>query len=49
MNAFIKDEHLDYKYNLIDMKNIDCETFIKLDTPDALVLSILCDFKDKST
>ena len=48
MSAFIKDENLDYKYNLIDMKQIDCETFIKLDTPDALVLAILCDFKGKN-
>ena len=29
------------------MHNIDCETLIKLDNPDALVLSILCDFKGK--
>jgi flagellar biosynthesis/type III secretory pathway protein FliH len=30
------------------MKNIDCEKFIKMDTPDSLVLAILCDFKDKN-
>ena len=29
------------------MHTIDCEELIKLDTPDALVLSILCDFKGR--
>ena len=47
MNNYIKDFDFTYKYNIIDVKNIDCETFIKMDTPESLVLSILCDFKDK--
>ena len=47
MPDFIKDIDFTYKYNIIDMKNIDCEEFIKIDTPDSLVLAILCDFKDK--
>ena len=38
---------INYRYNMIDMHTIDCEKFIKMDTPDALVLSVLCDFKDK--
>jgi predicted transposase YdaD len=29
------------------MHKIDCQKFLKMDTPDALVLAILCDFKDR--
>jgi len=29
------------------MHTIDCEKFLKMDTPDALVLAILCDFKGR--
>ena len=47
MKDYLKDITIDFKYNIIDMHNIDCEEFIKLDNPDALVLSILCDFKGK--
>ena len=47
MSDGIKGESIDHKYNLIDMHTIDCEKFIEMDTPDALVLSVLCDFKDK--
>ncbi len=47
MDDYIKEQSLDYTYTIIDMHNIDCEELIKLDTPDALVLSILCDFKGK--
>jgi predicted transposase/invertase (TIGR01784 family) len=48
MDNFIKDIDVSFKYNIINMKDIDCEKFIKQDTPDALVLSILCDFKNKN-
>jgi len=47
MKSEVKDVDLNYKYNLIDMHTINCEDFIKIDTPDSLVLSVLCDFKDK--
>ncbi len=47
MKDGIKGESIDYKYHLIDMHTIDCEKFIQMDTPDALVLSVLCDFKGK--
>jgi predicted transposase YdaD len=47
MKGAIHDAFLKYTYTIVDMHHIDCEEFIKLDTPDALVLSILCDFKDK--
>jgi len=44
----IKDNLVDYSYNLIDMKSLDCEYFLNQNKPDALVLAILCDFKDKT-
>ncbi len=43
----IEEENRFFSYNLIDMHKIDCEKFLSMDTPDALVLSILCDFKGK--
>jgi hypothetical protein len=43
----IKEDHLQYHYTIIDMHTIDCDELIALDTPDALVLSILCDFKGR--
>ncbi len=36
---------LDYRYRLIDMHLLDCERFMEADTPDALVMAILCDFR----
>ena len=47
MKDEIKEENLHYRFKIIDMHKIDCEKFIKMDTPDALVLSILCDFKGR--
>ncbi len=37
-----------YHYELIDMRTIDCALLLGEDTPDALVLAILCDFKGRS-
>lgn len=48
MPSSIQESSLDYSYQLIDMYQIDCESLIQLDTPDSLVLSVLCDFKDKN-
>ncbi len=49
--CYIKDSleksGMSYHYTLIDMHTIDCEKFLNMDTPDALVLSILCDFKER--
>jgi len=47
MKNELLEKNLHFRYNLIDMHDIDCEEFLKMDTPDALVLSILCDFKGK--
>jgi len=43
----IKQDLIDYKYNFIDIKTIDCDLLLNKNTPEALVLAILCDFKDK--
>ncbi len=48
MKNSLIDDNINFSYNIIDMHNIDCEEFIKMDTPDALVLSILYDFKNRS-
>ncbi len=39
--------NMNYTYNIVDMHKIDCQRLLKLDSPDALVLAILCDFKNK--
>ncbi|WP_456480060.1 hypothetical protein [Nautilia sp.] len=48
LKNFIVDEKLDYSYNLIDMKKVDCNVFLGKNTPEDIVLAILCDFKDKN-
>jgi len=45
-NSLTKDD-LHYRYAIIDMHTIDCETLLMSDDPSALVLTILCDFKDR--
>ena len=37
-----------YKYNFIDRKTIDCNLLLSQNNPEALVLAILCDFKNKN-
>lgn len=34
-----------YRYQVLDMRTIDCQQLLRQDTPDALVLAVLCDFK----
>jgi predicted transposase/invertase (TIGR01784 family) len=36
-----------YRYRIIDMHQVDCDDFLRQESPDAWVLAILCDFKDK--
>nr|VFJ54608.1 MAG: Predicted transposase YdaD [Candidatus Kentron sp. DK] len=33
-----------YRYGLVDMRTVDCRHLLEKDTPDALILAILCDF-----
>jgi len=43
----IQKDMISYEYNFIDIKNIDCEILLDQKSPEALVLAILCDFKNK--
>nr|VFJ48496.1 MAG: conserved hypothetical protein (putative transposase or invertase) [Candidatus Kentron sp. FW] len=36
-----------HQYGLIDMRAVDCQYLLEKDAPEALVLAILCDFKDR--
>lgn len=47
MKNVIKIENLDYKYDIIDMRDLPCESFLYSDDPSALVLAMLCDFEGK--
>ena len=40
-------ELLDYRYDLVDMHQIDCAGLLEQNNPDALVLAVLCDFGDR--
>ncbi|WP_245539435.1 hypothetical protein [Thiofilum flexile] len=39
--------NLDYRYQVLDMYTVDCSLLLAQDTPEALVLAILCDFKQR--
>lgn len=43
----IQETNLSYHYELVDMHTVDCETLLQRNTPEALVLAILCDFKGR--
>ena len=43
-----KDTGLDYHYTIINMHHIDYQQLLKQDSPDAIVLAILCDFNADS-
>lgn len=38
-----------YQYRTLDMHTVDCGLLIAQDTPEALILAILCDFKQRPT
>ena len=44
----IQQTGLDFLYRTMDMAKVDCQALLRQDTPDALVLAILCDFKGRS-
>jgi len=43
----IRQTGLDYRFGIIDMHTVDCQALLAQDSPDALVLAILCDFKQR--
>ena len=44
----IQQSGMDYRYQIIDMHTVDCETLLNQGTPEGLVFAILCDFKGRS-
>jgi len=47
MSSSIKRDEINYKYVMIDIRDIPCESFLQSDDPSAVVLAILCDFEGK--
>lgn len=47
MVSGIDRENHQYQYRTIDMHHIDCSVFLEQNHPEAIVLAILCDFKNK--
>ncbi|MBT8419885.1 MAG: hypothetical protein KJO08_03390, partial [Gammaproteobacteria bacterium] len=43
----INEPDLRYRHGLLDMRTVDCRYLLEKDTPDALVLAILCNFDDR--
>ena len=38
---------LHYRYQLLDMHDMDYQFFLKQNSPDAIIMAVLCDFKDQ--
>ncbi|MCH9739819.1 MAG: hypothetical protein K0U38_03120 [Epsilonproteobacteria bacterium] len=49
MKSTIQMDNLDYKYAIIDMRDLPCESFLQSDDPSALVLAMLCDFEKRDS
>jgi predicted transposase YdaD len=47
MKDSIRTETTSHKYNLIDMRNVDCEKFLYSDKPEEVIISILCNYQKK--
>ena len=47
MQSILNEHDIEYSYTILDMHKIDCEQILAINTPDAVVISILCDFKGK--
>ena len=48
MPDYRKDTGLDYHYNIIDMHTVNYQHLLEQESPDAIVLAILCDFNTDS-
>lgn len=47
MKDRIKLPNMNYRYKLINMKEIPCKRFLKSENPEEIILTILCDFRDR--
>lgn len=48
MHQKIQSQELNYQIKIIDMHDIDCQQLLENNSPDALILAILCDFKGRN-
>ena len=49
MKKEIKRDKISYEYEIIDMKDIDCQKLLYNDNPASVALAILCDFQGKDS
>lgn len=42
-----QDQDFTYRYRVLNMHTVDCSKLLTQDTPESLVLAILCDFKGR--
>ncbi len=47
MSNKISATEISYEYEIIDFRDIDCNTFLNSNNPKAIVISILCDYKGR--
>jgi len=47
MKKEIVRDNINYKYAIIDIRDVSCEAFLQSDDPSAIVLAILCNFEEK--
>ncbi|MBF0456701.1 MAG: hypothetical protein HQK99_02265 [Nitrospirae bacterium] len=47
MKDSLSTETTSHRYNLIDMRDVDCEQFLYSDSPEEVILSILCNYQKK--
>jgi len=47
MQRSITRDNLEYRYDIVDMRDISCDALLSSDDPSAVVLSILCDFEGR--
>ncbi|NPA11448.1 MAG: hypothetical protein GXO62_04325 [Epsilonproteobacteria bacterium] len=48
MKSTILTNNCKFEYEIIDLKTIPCDRFLKIENPQSLVLAILCDFENKN-
>ncbi|MCH9741055.1 MAG: Rpn family recombination-promoting nuclease/putative transposase [Epsilonproteobacteria bacterium] len=49
MTSTITNDGLSYRYGIINISDLNCEAFLYHDKPEAVTLSILCNFKGKDS
>ena len=46
MKNYLEVDNVKFSFEIINIKELDCERFLETNSPDAIVLALLCDFKD---